>query len=235
MTDSLKIKTFDNKTRLTIKNFDTIKPPERLNSLFPNVIRAIICGPSNCGKTNVLLNILTKIHHSDIIICSKTSYQDKYKYLENLIEDFNKICFKYNMEPRKYQNLTLDSLPNPEELKTCSVVIFDDISTEQQDKISNYFAYGRHNKISCFYLSQTYSKIPKQLIRDNVNYIILFTQDMTNLKHVYDDHVYDIDLNTFKSMCSDSWSHKYGFLVIDKEIETNNGKYKQMYDAMYVK
>lgn len=111
--DSLKIKTIDYKPKLTIKNVDTFKPPERLRSLFPNIMRAIICGPSNCGKPNVLLNILTKIHHSNIIICSKTSYQDKYKYLGNLIEEFNKVCEKYNMEPRQYQSLTLDSLPNP--------------------------------------------------------------------------------------------------------------------------
>lgn len=233
MADSVKIKNLDKKSKLIIKNYDTFKPPERLNPLFPNVMRAIICGPSNCGKTNVLMNILTKIHHTDIIICSKTSYQDKYKHLENLIEEFNKVCNKFNMGPRKYQNLSLESLPNPEEISPCSVVIFDDISTEQQDKISNYFAYGRHNKISCFYLSQTYSKIPKQLIRDNVNYIILFLQDKTNLKHVYDDHVCDIDYDVFKNYCTNTWREKYGFLVIDKERETNNGRYKRMFEAYF--
>ena len=168
-----KIKPFDKKLKLTIKDLDTFKAPERLNALFPNIVRAIICGPSNCGKTNVLLNILNKIHHSNIIVCSKTSYQEKYKLLEHLINNFNQICEKNDMEPRKYQNLSLDSLPNPEEIPSCSIIIFDDISTEQQEKISNYFAYGRHNQISCFYLCQTYSKIPKQLIRDNANYIIL--------------------------------------------------------------
>jgi hypothetical protein len=200
--DSLKIKTLDKKSKMTIQNFDTYKPPKRLNELFPNVIRSIICGPSNCGKTNVLLNILTKIHHSNIIICSKTSYQDKYKYLENIIKEFNKICVKHNMEPREYKTCSLDSLPDPEEIPTCSVIVFEDISTESQDKIANYFAYGCHNNISCFYLSQTYSKIPKQLIRDNVNFIILFLQDRTNLKHVFDDHISDIDFELFKKNCN---------------------------------
>jgi Poxvirus A32 protein len=231
---SIKIKELDKKSKLTIKNLDTFKPVERLNVLFPNVIRAIICGPSNCGKTNVLLNILAKIHHSDIIICSKTSFQEKYKYLEKIVDEFNQVCQKYDLEPRKIQRFSLDLLPNPEEISACSVIIFDDISTEKQDKIADYFAYGRHNNISCFYLSQTYSKIPKQLIRDNVNYIILFTQDKTNLKHIFNDHINDIEFDTLKKYCSESWKEQFGFFVIDKERDICDGKYKKMLEAFFL-
>lgn len=231
--NSVKIKNLDSKTKLTIRNFDYYQPPKRLNELFPNVIRGLICGGSGCGKTNILLNILTKIHHSDIIIVSKTSYQDKYKCLENIIKEFNKICSKHEVEPREYKTYSLDSLPNPEEIPACSVIVFDDISTESQDKIANYFAYGRHNNISCFYLSQTYSKIPKQLIRDNANYIILFSQDKTNLKHVFDDHINDLDFETFKNFCSMCSREQFGFLVIDNERESKNGKYKKMFEAYF--
>lgn len=38
------------------------------------------------------------------------------------------------MEPRQYQSLTLDSLPNREGIPSCSVKVFDEISTEQQEK-----------------------------------------------------------------------------------------------------
>ena len=63
----------------------------------------------------------------------------------------------------------------------------------------DYFSMGRHNSIDCFYLSQTYAHIPKHLIRDNTNFIILFKQDETNLRHVYDDHVNkDMSFNEFK-------------------------------------
>ena len=48
---------------------------------------------------------------------------------------------------------------------------------------------GRHNNIDSFYLCQTYSHIPKQLLRDNANMIMLFKQDELNLKHVFSDHV----------------------------------------------
>ncbi|KAL6256683.1 hypothetical protein P5V15_012802 [Pogonomyrmex californicus] len=47
---------------------------------------------------------------------------------------------------------------------------------------------GRHSNVDCFYLCQTYARIPKHLIRDKANLLILFKQDGTNLKHVYNDH-----------------------------------------------
>ena len=43
--------------------------------------------------------------------------------------------------------------------------------------------------IDCFYLGQTYTRIPKHLIRDNVNFLVPSTQDEMNLKHIYGDHV----------------------------------------------
>jgi len=46
----------------------------------------------------------------------------------------------------------------------------------------------RHTDVDCFYLCQTYAKIPKHFICDNANLLILFKDD-TNLKRVYNDHV----------------------------------------------
>ena len=76
--------------------------------------------------------------------------------------------------------------------------------------------------IDCFYLCQTYARIPKHLIRDNVNSIVLFKQDEMNLKHIYDDHFNtDMSFSKFKELCSACWDNKYGFLVIDKDNEIN--------------
>lgn len=61
-------------------------------------------------------------------------------------------------------------LVQPSSVKPNSVVIFDDISTEKHDNIHNYFAMGRHSNIDIFYIGQTYSQIPNQLIRDNANF-----------------------------------------------------------------
>lgn len=91
---------------------------------------------------------------------------------------------------------------------------------------------GRHKKIDSFYLSQTYSKIPKQLIRDNVNLLLIFKQDDTNLKHIYNEHVTtDIEWNEFKKLCSIIWQNRYDFLLINKDCDLDNGKHRQGFDT----
>ena len=68
--------------------------------------------------------------------------------------------------------------------------------------------------VACFYLCQTYAKIPKHLIRDNENLLILFKQDDTNLKYVYNDHVNtDMFYKDFCELCRCCWQQKYGFVV----------------------
>ena len=44
---------------IKVQNFDSdVKIKKKHGALFPNSIRGIIVGPSNCGKTNVMLSIL---------------------------------------------------------------------------------------------------------------------------------------------------------------------------------
>ena len=48
---------------------------------------------------------------------------------------------------------------------------------------------GRHKHIDVLLAMQSSAHIPKHLIRDNANILVLFQQDETNLKRVYLDHV----------------------------------------------
>ena len=98
-----------------------------------------------------------------------------------------------------------------------------------------YFSMGRHANVDCFYLCQTYARIPKHLIRDNANLLILFKQDGTNLKHVYNDHVNtDMSYDEFCTLCRDCWQQKYGFLVIDKDSELTNGRYRKGFNEFAI-
>lgn len=110
-------------------------------------------------------------------------------------------------------------------------MIFDDVSNEQQNIIRSYFSMGRHKHVDSFYLCQTYSRVPKQLIRDNANMIILFKQDELNMRHVYNDHVNsDMSFTNFKSMCARCWMKPHGFLVIAKESDLLHGRYRMGFD-----
>jgi hypothetical protein len=120
---------------------------------------------------------------------------------------------------------------SPEEASYNSVFIFDDVMCDQQQKMREFFSMGRHKQIDCFYLCQSYAKVPKHLIRDNTNFIILFKQDELNLKHVYDDHVSpDITFEEFKKVCRMCWEKKYDFLTIDKTRDLQNGRFRIGFD-----
>jgi hypothetical protein len=94
---------------------------------------------------------------------------------------------------------------------------------------------GRHNNIDIFYLGQTYSAIPKQLVRDNSNFIILFKQDEMNLRHIYNDHVTtDMSFDKFKEICAKAWQDNFGFLVIDKTLGPYKGRYRIGLDSFVV-
>lgn len=196
--------------------------------LLPSSIRCIITGSSNSGKTNVILNLLKNengLRFENVYVYSKSLVQPKYEFLRQILKPIKELGY--------YEFNENEQVISPCKAKNNSVFIFDDIMCDKQAKIQEFFSRGRHNGVDSFYLSQTYARIPKHLIRDNVNLLVLFKLDDLNLKHVYDDHVTtDMPIQKFKEMCSLCWSNdRYGFLVIDKDSELNEGRYRKGFDA----
>lgn len=212
---------------LPVKNHDGCASQKRFQKhselLSGGCKRSLIVGSSGCGKTNALISLLEHpngLRFSNVYIYSKTLHQEKYEYLRNLLKPIKEIGY--------YEYCTSDGIIPPGQAKKYSIIIFDDVVCDSQSIIRDYFSFGRHRNIDCFYLCQTYSSIPKQLVRDNANFLVLFQQDLTNLKHVYDDHVsLDMPFDKFKEICSYSWKKPYGFLVIDKDSKMNQGRYRE--------
>ncbi|KAE9522696.1 hypothetical protein AGLY_016918 [Aphis glycines] len=129
-----------------------------------------------------------------------------------------------------------DEVIPPEKALPDSVFIFDDILCENQNIVRSYYTRCRHNNIDVFYLAQSFARIPKQLIRDNSNMIILFKQDETNLKHVYMEHCSgDMNYPEFKEFCTLCWSKgRFNFVVISKDCERDNGQYRHGFDTFVV-
>lgn len=220
-------------TELTVENVD---PPTsfqnyRHGPLLPNTIRALIVGPSGCGKTNLMYTLLTNINgirFHNVYIYSKTLDQPKYKMLSNILSDIEGIqLFTF------YEN---EQVIEPEKALPNSVYILDDILTERQGVCRSIFARGRHNLIDVCYLAQSYSRVPKQLLRDNANLIVLFKQDETNLKHVYMEHCSgDMSYTEFKDFCTSCWRKgRFNFIVINKDCERDNGRYRYGFDTFVI-
>ena len=132
-----------------------------------------------------------------------------------------------------YEN---EQVIEPERALPNSVFIFDDVICENQNIVHSYFFRGRHNLVDVCYLAQSFARVPKQLLRDNSNFIVLFKQDETNLKHVYMDHCSgDMKYSDFKDFCTSCWQRgKFEFVTISKDCERDNGRYRHGFDTFVV-
>lgn len=222
-------------SKLPVTNFDTIVEPEkkkfqRHGDLFPETIRAVFCGPSNCGKTNALMSIITHpngLRFENIYLYSKSLNQPKYKFLKQLLEPLDGINYFPFSEH--------EEVISPNDALENSIMIFDDIACEKQDNVKAFFCMGRHKGVDCFYLCQSYAQVPKHLVRDNVNMLVIFRQDEVNLKHIYDNHVNtDMSYADFKNFCASCWKDKHGFVVIIKDHAIDGGRYRKGFDNLAI-
>jgi hypothetical protein len=202
---------------------------QRHGELFPNQnIRMILVGPSNCGKTVALLNMIyasNGISFKNIYIYSKSLYQKKYQELGSIMKTLPEIGY--------YTYNNSESVISLDDVKPYSIMIFDDTACEPKGHMRSYFSLGRHKNVDSFYLSQTYSQIPKMLIRDNANCLLVFHQDRTNLHHIFTDHVEpDVKFEKFVEMCALAWnSRQNGCLMINKECDLDKGRYRIGFDT----
>jgi hypothetical protein len=110
-----------------------------------------------------------------------------------------------------------------------SLVVFDDcINTQQQWVIKDFFVRGHHKNISCVYLTQSYTKVDKQLIRNNINFLCLFMEGPKYIKEIYDGYVgSDFTFERFKEIYNLCWKEDYGFLTIDIKKKLDNSRYRK--------
>lgn len=228
------------------------------NPLLPKSIRGCIIGKSGCGKTNLLMNLLLDgnsedyLDYNNLYIFSTTLFQPCYQALINGFENglskkeirecFRKQDFiieeKENAKPiiEVHCSENCEDIPDPSsiDLDKKTLIIFDDLMLEKQNRIEQYYTRGRHNNIDCFYISQNYIKLPKNTIRENANLFIIFPQDKLNLDYIYRDHCSEIDKPEFLEMTREVWSQKYSFLLIDKTSEKDSGKFRKLLKYFYL-
>ena len=77
--------------KLSIENFDAVaehdKRGKRHGDVLPDSIRAIFYGPSNCGKTNSLLALITHpngVRFENVYVYSKSLNQPKYNIFHSV-------------------------------------------------------------------------------------------------------------------------------------------------------
>ena len=205
------------KDQVKIKSFDEGNSKDQ-------PIRLLIIGSSGSGKTTLLLNIIYEriIPYSNLYIFSKSLEQSAYVKLK---ERFKNVENEVGKEVSHFYGSCEDIIPLSE-CKKDSLMVFDDCILEKQDVIKEYFVMGRHKNISCIYLSQCYSKVDLQLIRNNLNMVCIFKQNEHYMRKIYNNFVgTDMSFEKFKEICNDCWKEDYGFLTINLILKPNEGKY----------
>ena len=78
-----------------------------------DVFRMLICGPSNSGKTNILMNMIYFLLKFDkIYLFSKTLYQNKYQtLLQDFAEQINPTVGYEVIEAYSDEIIPLEDLP----------------------------------------------------------------------------------------------------------------------------
>ena len=218
------------------------------NRKLPSSVRLIICGDSNAGKGFLLMRLLLEgyLDFNRLYIFSPSIHQTEYQILvksfeaglhkaniialyknqEKIKDPFNminivsrKIKVKNEIKVQSYDNDEL--IPKTIELDKTkkNLFIFDDCAYESQSNIHGYFTKGRHNNISCIYLTQNYFQLPRRSIRGNSNCFIFFKLKMKDVQNIWQDLASDDfpDIKDFKQFVKDIWDFKdHAYLFIDK-------------------
>ena len=127
-------------------------------------------------------------------------------------------------------------IPDPSELdpEIKNLLVLDDCFLGKQNKAEAYYTRGRHNNCDTIFLSQNYFRLPRQTIRENCNFIMLFQQDAKNINHIHADHCADIPLEEFRDFCKQVWKNKFAFVTIDLTSSIDNGKYRKNLHTFYI-
>jgi len=204
------------------------------NDLLPqHPFRAIICAPSGGGKSNLMLNLITKgLHFTKLFLFAKDLQEDKYTFLIKHILDIEKST---NQEIL-FVGSSINDIPDPNNIDKTqqNLIVFDDFLTDKNQKIiEDFYKLGRKRNVSMVYLAQVFHKVPK-VIRENCDYLFLFAvNNNRELNNIAYTMASDINIDTFKKLYKKAISEPYGFLTIDKKTLNPLLKYRTKFNGIF--
>ena len=195
----------------------------------------MMSGRSGSGKTNLLLNLMTKRefygnYFHEILVFSPTagSYDDSYKKLnipdKNFIKDFDKKTLDNIINYRK--NLIDEKGIEWVAKNNRLLIILDDIianrSFLESPEALKMFALLRHYLVSVIVLIQSYTKLPRAL-RLNCNAVMVFPCLMSEKKVLIEEVC---PSNKTKKEFSELFNYatkgQYDFLYINNHAKPDN-------------
>jgi nucleoside-triphosphatase THEP1 len=195
----------------------------------------MLSGSSGSGKTNLLMNILSKkemyggyFHY--IIVYSPTSgkYDDMYKILklpdENFVEEFSAETLENLISARK--KLIDDKGIEWVSKNSRVLIILDDVISnraflESQTALT-LFALLRHYLVAVCVMMQSYRKLPRSL-RVNCNAVAIFPSTQSEIEVLLDEVTpAGIKKREFEKVIEYATKDDYSFLFINRHAKKDS-------------
>lgn len=180
----------------------------------------------NSGKSksirNLVVELLQKIHHHNIVLFSTTAYKklnDDYKFLdgpfakvfpgdkETIEENVGKILKHCEEMKRKHEDYSV-------------LVIFDDIDiTKKNAKAPELFTQGRHYNLSVIVSSQNAAYFLEPTIRTNIDYLVFRKVENTYKNRLWNMCNIKMSFKDFKSYIDENTTD-YKFILYDNTSQS---------------
>lgn len=200
---------------------------EKLNKfpftqLFNKHMSCLICGKAGQGKTSLLYGLfkkpLKKVYNTIIIFQPNSSRESMEDKLFDVLPE-NQI---FNSLDEETLSDAVDIVEETAGEDGSSVIIFDDVTASLKDaeiekELKRLNWNKRHNKLSFFFLSQSYFAVIKD-VRKMFNYIIVFKVSPSELKVIFEENIQgNFDKKRLIEINKIVFDKKYNYLVIDSE------------------
>ena len=190
---------------------------EKKHLQFKHPFNAIVSGPSQCGKTTFVRNLLK--NHSNVINGIK-------KDIITVAWAYGKWQPTYSKSLRNVNFRYIEGIPDEEDVKDCDIIVLDDLMSDidKSQYILNLFVAGtHHDNISVIVLTQNFyhkSEIFKEL-RLNSHYIVLFKNPGDKLQvQMIGRRMYPECPKFFISAFEQASEGSHGYMLIDRHQTT---------------
>ena len=231
--------------------------------LYPqHPLRCFITGPSECGKSVFLTNLILSIinEYDKIYIYSPSLHQNLYQKVFKCFTNYIPIHIIPNMLNEEDIDIVIEEIVNnediekpdteietyesieelkyPQEFDDGGIIILHDLNKKEMNdpRVQAMFKRLRHNILSIFIISQDYYELPKRTIRADGNiYHIFKPNNFLDVRSIYQDKAsMDMTLGEFKYLTSTCWNKTYQPLTIVMTKDKCTGRYRLGLNSVFV-
>ena len=217
-------------------------------------VRCSITGPSDCGKSIFLKNLIFNnyIEYDRMYIYSPSLHQNLHQSLNKCFSNYipihiipnifneeeidviiEEIVINKDFEKSDTEietNESIEELKFPQEYDDEGVIILDDLNEKEMNdpRVQVNFERSRHINLSVFIINQVYYELPKRTIRANEKTYHIFKPNKFGYEqNLYQDKIsMDMTLDEFKYLTSTCWKENYQPLTIDMTKNRYQGQYR---------